>query len=444
MSEFKKKSRSKKSKVTSGKNLSLGGGMPLKFQGTKSWINSSTLISTGNRDLDSILGGGQSLQTSLLIEEDRFSDYGMTFARYWGAEGVANAHGCAVVDFCDLDGTGEAFEAEEFIDTLPLDANLEKTEKKKLAAEQQQQEGNLESLGESETMTSKLNEMTLSVEGGIIEEENEDDEDEFEEENVDTIGDDHLKVAYRYKTGNSNLTTTTAAAEEQQSSTVNSSVGLYCHSFDLSSKLQSSHLEASPPSLSNLPPDVTSTGLVQHVIELIQQSPPNQLTRILLRSPPFKSACTAVPMLVNYIRRENLPVAFFITVQPNSSTSSSDEGVNSVNYLTQLKRASTIVLRVDSFSSLLTPPAAEYRDYVGIFTVGKIGGYGGYIPRRPVAMRWGLKRDRRKMHVKMLNLPPEEYSERGGSVGSGVRGGGGKEKKNKSTPGLACSSNLEF
>lgn len=134
-------------------------------------------------------------------------------------------------------------QAEEFIDTLPLDANLEKTEKKKLAAEQQQQEANLESLGESETMTSKLNEMTLSVEGGIIEEENEDDEDEFEEENVDTIGDDHLKVAYRYKTGNSNLTTTTAAAEEQQSSTVNSSVGLYCHSFDLSSKLQSSHLE---------------------------------------------------------------------------------------------------------------------------------------------------------------------------------------------------------
>ena len=109
---------------------------PLKFPGTKSWVNSSTLISTGNRDLDSIIGGGQALQTSILLEEDRFSDYGQTFGRYWCAEGLSNGHHLIVVDFNDLenegegDGDGDNFEAEEFIGSLPLDANLEKLEKK--------------------------------------------------------------------------------------------------------------------------------------------------------------------------------------------------------------------------------------------------------------------------------------------------------------------------
>ncbi|GMI11243.1 hypothetical protein TrVE_jg2966 [Triparma verrucosa] len=415
------------------------------FPGTKSWVNSSTLISTGNRDLDSIIGGGQALQTSILLEEDRFSDYGQTFGRYWCAEGLSNGHHLIVVDFNDLenegegDGDGDNFEAEEFIGSLPLDANLEKLEKK---AEEQKKEGT--TTNPDTTQLTQLNSLTLLEEGD--ENDDDDDDDDYAEEKIDTIGDDHLKVAFRYKTGNSNLTPNQAS--NHNNTPPNSST--YCHSFDLSRKLQKTHLHANPPSLLNLSPSVSFRDLLSHITSKLDSSPPNKLIRLLLLRPPFQAASSAVPLLVNYIRRRNLPAAVFVSVQPNSATSSSSptsDPHNSTPHLTQLKRSSTIVLRVDSFSGLLTPPPSEYRDYVAIFTITKLSGIGSYTPRRPIALRWGVKRDRRKMHVKMLNLPPEDYSERGGSVGSAVRGGGGKMKKEggKIRSGMACASTqLEF
>ena len=43
----------------------------------------------------------------------------------------------------------------------------------------------------------------------------------------------------------------------------------------------------------------------------------------------------------------------------------------------------------------------------------------------------------------MLHLPPEDYSERGGSVGGGARSGGGIGDKSKKPPlqsGMGCNS----
>ena len=55
--------------------------------GTKPWIGGLTLTSSGLRELDAILGGGQPLGTSIMIEEDRWTqDLALALARYWSAE----------------------------------------------------------------------------------------------------------------------------------------------------------------------------------------------------------------------------------------------------------------------------------------------------------------------------------------------------------------------
>lgn len=55
--------------------------------GTKPWIGGLSLTSSGLRDLDVILGGGQPMGTAILIEEDRWTqDLASASVRYWSAE----------------------------------------------------------------------------------------------------------------------------------------------------------------------------------------------------------------------------------------------------------------------------------------------------------------------------------------------------------------------
>ena len=59
----------------------------LGLRGTKPWTGGTTLTSSGLRDLDGILGGGQPLGTCLLVEEDRWTQsLALSVVRYWCAE----------------------------------------------------------------------------------------------------------------------------------------------------------------------------------------------------------------------------------------------------------------------------------------------------------------------------------------------------------------------
>ena len=59
----------------------------LGLRGTKPWTGGTTLTSSGLRDLDGILGGGQPLGTCLLVEEDRWTQsLALSLVRYWCAE----------------------------------------------------------------------------------------------------------------------------------------------------------------------------------------------------------------------------------------------------------------------------------------------------------------------------------------------------------------------
>ena len=55
--------------------------------GTRPSKGGLTLTSSGLRDLDAIIGGGQPLGTAILIEEDRWTqDLALALTRYWAAE----------------------------------------------------------------------------------------------------------------------------------------------------------------------------------------------------------------------------------------------------------------------------------------------------------------------------------------------------------------------
>ena len=60
---------------------------PSSLRGVKPWQGGVYLTSTGLNDLDTILGGGQTLQTCVLLEEDRWTrDLALSLVKYWCAE----------------------------------------------------------------------------------------------------------------------------------------------------------------------------------------------------------------------------------------------------------------------------------------------------------------------------------------------------------------------
>jgi hypothetical protein len=63
--------------------------------------------------------------------------------------------------------------------------------------------------------------------------------------------------------------------------------------------------------------------------------------------------------------------------------------------------------------------------------------------KRPLAERFGVKRDGRKLTTQLLHLPPEEFS-KGGSSTSGVRSGGGNLGMKTNVVSGCGSKSLDF
>lgn len=110
-------------------------------------------------------------------------------------------------------------------------------------------------------------------------------------------------------------------------------------------------------------------------------------------------------------------------------------GSLSVQTVAKLRQVSDTVLSVESFAGRTHSVPYEFKDFQGFLVVHKLQQYGSMAPFRPPGTRFGLKRDRRKLHIEPLHLPPEEsraFSTTGGaapvssagSTGSGAVGGG--------------------
>lgn len=89
-----------------------------RIPGVKSWIhNGLGLVSTGNKQLDEIMGGGLALGTSLMIETESYSNYGETLMLYSLSESISVQHDTFLV--CSTER-----EAQRLLSLLPYNMTV--------------------------------------------------------------------------------------------------------------------------------------------------------------------------------------------------------------------------------------------------------------------------------------------------------------------------------
>jgi hypothetical protein len=451
--------------------------------GTKPWTNNLTLTSFGLREIDSFLfssggeGGGQPLQTLVMLEEDRLTDdLARALCRYWCAEGVAQGQQVALAAFLpSIEASLQSFadpthnvktsatdgstpeQLHDFILSLPRNLHLDKQRKSTQSKPTATNEGS--------------NRESISA---IIEEDDEDEENEDKGDELQSKNEEGLVNAWQYR--KSVQDKRSGIGSRSTNNTISGS-GVYCHSYDLSKRMMDQFSDCS----NDQNPLVTNTNIVdcshpligntaQHLndanecqkrglaffrclwkhIQSLLSNNPNTVIRLFLQRLPIGMGSVAMPLLMAKIRKLNLPVVVLATIRPWKWIASPYNTCNQIDMLASLRNATDVTLSLDSFASLRAPPPAEFSLLQGILTIRKCAAftvthYTDTITwKRPLAERFGVKRDGRKLTVQLLHLPPEEFS-KGGSSTSGVRSGGGNVGNDKKKSAPACgSASLDF
>ena len=189
--------------------------------------------------------------------------------------------------------------------------------------------------------------------------------------------------------------------------------------------------------------EINGFWLFRELVSLLKEKDDGKPIRLVLYHMRLDLLVIALPLFLAYVRKKSLPVIILIYSSPSTDTKS----------WSRLSSTCDVLLSTEGFSSRkYYPPPPELRLLQGLLTISKLstltaatangGGFFGdlSISKRPAAFIYGFKRDRRKLHIQLLHIPPEEYAQGGGSVGSGVRSGAGKPSEKKKG-GLGCSSN---
>jgi hypothetical protein len=268
-----------------------------------------------------------------------------------------------------------------------------------------------------------------------------------EGEDEDDEADGELDIAWQYR----------KSVQRERMETVESTASLgkpsniFCHSYDLSGRL-SEQSSISPEdymlSLQRCENQRHSQACGFHLFrELVSaiQEKQGKVVRLLLFHPNLDVLTVALPLLLAHIRQHRLPVVVLLCSTPTSATNKS---------WIRLQRSADVVLSTEGFASRREfPQPPEFRDLQGLLTIMKLstptaatangGGHFGdlTISKRPPAYIYGFKRDRRKLHIPLLHIPPEDYAAGGGST-SGSRSGAGRvDTKKKTGGGMGCASN---
>lgn len=324
-------------------------------------------------------------------------------------------------------------ELGDILSSLPRNLHWDKQKKREEKAKKEQQQEEESNSNNNSGLASSLGAMT------ILEEE---DEEEAEEKNAD----EGLEIAWQYK--KSVQQERLAQSNTSASAMVNNNV--FCHSYDLSGRMIDQTPLDIPSYIAQLPSSTIRTRtsnsqskaykLFYDLVELLKdkaslsaRAGTDKAIRLLLHHPPIEALAIALPLLLAHIRKESLPVVIMICISPNDDVKS----------CIRLARSCDVVLATEGFASRKEyPPPPEFRHLQGVLKISKTTRKRSEI----AASIYGFKRDRRKLHIPLLHIPPEDYAEGGGSVGSGgVRSGAGRPaseapSKPKKT-GMGCSSN---
>lgn len=91
--------------------------------------------------------------------------------------------------------------------------------------------------------------------------------------------------------------------------------------------------------------------------------------------------------------------------------------------LSRIEQLLDIIVTIESFSGRMQAVPYEFRDYLSFFIIKKLHYAGMMATPQPKASKFGIKRDRRKLHIEPLHLPPEESRAFGSSCSDSKSGG---------------------
>jgi hypothetical protein len=233
------------------------------------------------------------------------------------------------------------------------------------------------------------------------------------------------------------------------SSSTRTNTSVFCHSYDLSGRMN----EQSPIDVdkyivslelqSQATTQAAGFAMFRKLAASLKKNE-GKVVRLLLFHLDLAILAVALPLLLSHVRQNSIPIVLMVSTVPTPDCKS----------WIQLARASDVVFSTEGFASRNEyPPPAEFRHLQGLLKISKVSTVtaptangGGHfadltVSKRPAAFIYGFKRDRRKLHIPLLHIPPEDYAEGGGST-SGVRSGAGKPSSSKNANGMGCSSNL--
>ena len=268
----------------------------------------------------------------------------------------------------------------------------------------------------------------------IIEEEDEEDESENKvDELQSTNNEEGLVNAWQYR---KTIQDKRSGVGSRSTNNTISGSGVYCHSYDLSKRMMDQFSDCS----NDQNPLLTNTNIVDCSHPLIWNTTqhwsdanecqkrglaffrclwnhtqslhgdnPNTVIRLFLQRLPIGVGSVAMPLLMAKIRKLNLPVVVLATIRPWKWIASPYNTCNQIDMLASLRNATDVTLSLDSFASLRAPPPAEFSLLQGILTIRKCAAftvthYTDTITwKRPLAERFGVKRDGRKLTVQLLH-----------------------------------------
>jgi hypothetical protein len=335
---------------------------------------------------------------------------------------------------------------ESLLLSLPRNLHWDKHKKK---AEEHKKKVDKQQTSDDGQLTKQMAILDILEEEG---EEEDQDEDLFPSAPKDD--DEGLVVAWQYKQSvqQERLATANAGSANRTASLQD----VFCHSYDLSGRMSDQEKPDYAPLSSIISLPLSSKGLClsqqqwgiilfRNLIVAIKDklsSSQGKALRLLLFHPSADDMAVALPLLLAHIRKETLPVVILVCTPP----------IKNVSSWIQLARTSDAVLSTEGFASRRKyPPPPEFRHLQGVLKIAKTTRKLTEV----AALVYGFKRDRRKLHIQLLHIPPEDYAEGGGSVGAGgVRSGAGRptskleggqqvaSRKAGTSSGMGCSSNL--
>lgn len=309
--------------------------------------------------------------------------------------------------------------------------------------------------------------------------------------NDDDDDNEQLKIAWQYKLSIQNARYRKPVNQKEDCEEQKKHSEIYCHSYDLSGSMRDQYatelfdlygaekktkpmqealptattsntttlgvgvVDASCKTLGKLPNDDDNIHctryrgifLFQSLLRRIEQEVGREegmVIRLLVLNPPPTEMSVALPLLVSTIRNKNLPVIICLTIRPSTTTWS----CNVSSSIVAIRRTADFVFKVDAFDSFRTPPPSEFRNLNGILHVQKITkSLNHFTTSKPLATapRYGISRDRRKLHLQMLHLPPEDFSSSFSTSGSGTSANQKKIIKDRqSLCGSSGSLSLDF